>query len=396
MRTSDVIARSDVAVIGGGVIGTSTAWWLEQAGLSVTVVERRPELGTLTTPNALGTIRTQYGDPTLIALAQESLEFYRNLETRLGVNHDDIAFSNPGYLYLTDREDDIGRLRDSLAMYEGLGVKSSRMVDQTELRERFPFTGSAVAGIFHGDGCFVDPASVTGAWAGRLRHTNVLTDTDVHALAPGATGWSVTTSRGEVHAGAVVIAAGPYAAGLLAGLGVGLPVKITPRYRVFIPDDDPHHQAAPLVINVRNGAYWRPVPGGVWLSTANVDDRSVPPQETVEVPPDFLGEVIEEIRPVSPALAATAEAADRSALRFAGGFQVYPADDVPIIGAVPGHDGLFVNGGHWAGVMLSPASGRLCADLVTGDRSEAENPCGFGRFDRAVTRSSTNKFGGWG
>ncbi len=99
---------------------------------------------------------------------------------------------------------------------------------------------------------------------------------------------------------------------------------------------------------------------------------------------------------MSPRLAATAESADPATLSFAGGFQVYPVDDVPIIGPVPGHEGLFANVGHWAGIMLSPASGRLLADVVAGT-SGVENPCGFDRFtDGTAERSSTNKFGGWG
>ncbi len=387
---------SDVVVIGGGVIGVSSAWWLEQAGYSVTIVERRHSLGSLTTPNALGTIRTQYGTPSLVALAQESLEFYRDIDARLGVKPSDIEFANPGYVYLSDRADDVDRLAEALTMYQGLGVTSSELLDEADIRRRFPFAGDSVAGIFHRDGSFVNPALVTGAWAGRLSNTTVLLDSGVNAIEPTSSGWRVSTDRGHVDADAVVVAAGPYAAQLLSPFGVDLPVRVTPRYRVFIPDDDPDHKVAPLVINVVNGSYWRPVPGGVWLSTANVDDRTVEPQESVEVPDDFLATAIEEIRPVSPRLAATAEAADPASLTYAGGFQSYPIDDVPIIGAVPGHEGLFANVGHWAGIMLSPASGRLLADVVAGT-SGTENPCGFDRFTAGTAkRSSTNKFGGWG
>ncbi len=255
-------ATSDVVIVGGGVIGVSSAWWLEQAGYLVTIVERRKTLGSLTTPNALGTIRTQYGAPSLVALAQESLEFYRHIQARLGVAPNDIEFSNPGYLYLTDRADDVDRLADALTMYQGLGVTSSEMLNEAEIRRRFRFAGDSVAGIFHGDGSFVNPALVTGAWAGQLSNTTVLLDSAVEAIESTSSGWRVSTERGHVDAAVVVVAGGPYAAQLLSPFGVDLPVRVTPRYRVFVPDDDPEHRSAPLVINVVNGSYWRPVPRG--------------------------------------------------------------------------------------------------------------------------------------
>lgn len=393
----EVAVTCDVVVVGGGVIGASSAWWLEQAGYSVALLEQRALLGTYTTPNALGTLRTQYGTPSLVTLAQESLEFYQHIEDRLGVRHDEIEFSNPGYAYLTSQRADVERLGESLRMYEGLGVTSSVLLDEATIRERYPFAGEAVAGIFHGDGSFVNPTLVTNAWASQLTGTTVLTNTKVSAIEPGTHGWTVRTSNGVVQSEAVVVAAGPLSPQLLSPFGIDMAVRITPRYRVFIPDNDPDHRRAPLVINISTGAYWRPVPGGVWLSTANVDDRSVEPGDSVVVPEGFLADAIDEIRAVSPRLADTAEAADPTTLGFAGGFQVYPVDDVPIIGAVPDQEGLFVNAGHWAGIMLSPASGRLLADVVSGRVSEVDNPCGFERFSSGdAVRASTNKFGGWG
>lgn len=390
--------RADVVVIGGGVIGAATAWWLEQAGRDVLVLERRAEIGTLTTPNALGTIRTQYGTPTLIEMAQESLDFYRNIESRLGVSHAELAFSSPGYLYLSTNPDHRNRLVEALANYQAMGVTSSEYLDEAAIKERFGFAGDSVAAIFHGDGSFVDPARITGAWAQGCESARFQTGTDVSGLTPTeGDGWQLETSNGLIDASQVVIAAGPYTPALLAPFGVELPVRVTPRYKAFIPDEDPEHAKAPLVINIENGAYWRPVPGGVWLSHANVDDRSLPPAQTVTVPPEFLDEAINQIEPVSPRLAETARHAKLSEVKLMGGFQVYPADDSPIIGEVPGTKNLYLNSGHWAGVMLSPASGRLMADVVTGVISEQDNICRLGRFeDGTAQRHSTNKFGGWG
>ncbi len=397
MLQSDDLPRSaETVIIGGGVIGASCAWWLERAGQSVTVFERRHDLGTYSTPNALGTIRTQYGSPTLVSLAQESLAFYRTIGEHLDVDVDELGWANQGYLYLVSNPDHIERLHESLAMYTALGVTSSSVVEQPELAERFPFVGDAVAAIFHGDGSWVDPTRITRAWADAATNTRLCTETEVVGLEAGGSGWTVTTNRGSIESERVVVCGGARAPGFLAQFGVESPVKITPRYRVFIPFDDEHHQRAPLIINIANGSYWRPVPGGVWLSTADVDEASVEPGEGVEVPKGFLERCLDQIEPVSPALAAHARSLPAAAFTYAGGYQSYPIDDEPIIGEVPGYDGLFVNYGHWAGVMLSPASGRLLADVVTGRINDQDNPCSLRRFDADVERLSTNKFGGWG
>lgn len=394
---NDLPVFADIVVVGGGVIGAATAYWLNRRGRSVTVIERQSDLGSWTTPNALGTIRTQFGTPTLIDLAQESLGFYRDIEGQLGVDAADLGWANQGYLYLTDQEAHIERLQESLDAYAEMGVTSSSLVAGGELHDRFPFVGRSVAGIFHADGSWVDPAVMTGAWATAATDTTFVTDTNVATLESIGQRWLVKTDRGDIETEAVVLCMGPAAPAMIADFGCVLPHKITPRYRVFIPDDDPHHAAAPLVINITNGAYWRPVPGGVWISHANVDDRHVEPSGPVVAPDGFLDECIAQIEPVSPQLAETARDTTADQLGFAGGYQVYPGDDAPFIGEVPGAPGLFTNSGHWAGVMLSPAAGRLAADVVIGDVSDANNPCRLTRFDDGpVERSSTNKFGGWG
>jgi glycine/D-amino acid oxidase-like deaminating enzyme len=401
-------SKVDTIVIGGGVIGASSAYWLVRSGRSVMVLERRQAVGTLTTANALGTLRTQFGTPALVRLAQESLDFYRNADRHLGISPRDLGWANQGYLYLTDEPDHIERLQQSLAHYRSLGVTGSEVVTRPELEKRFPFAGRAVAGIFHRDGSWVDPAVITGAWmaAAAREGAGVATGTAAGAVRSEGGRWLVDTEGATLVADEVVVCAGPYTPAMLAPFGVDVPLRITARYRAFIPDPptgpDPAHQAAPLVINIANGSYWRPVPGGVWLSTANVDDRSVEPRESVDPPPDFVNSCADEIEPVSPALASLARrAASAGMVTVGGGFLVYPADDVPYIGHVPGHPNLYANYGHWAGVMLSPASGRLLVDVMNGTVDQRDNPCRLNRFDghdigQALGQKSTNKFGGWG
>jgi len=222
----------------------------------------------------------------------------------------------------------------------------------------------------------------------------------------GHRSWVVSTNRGAFEAAEVVVCAGPLAHRLLSPFSVDLPRRINPRYRALIPDPpsgpEPEEIDAPLVINIRNGAYWRPAPGGVWLSIANVDDTSVEPRDNIVVPAGFVPSCAAEIEPVSPRLAARARAAAASGTAVVGGgYQAYPADDLPFVGAVPGWPNLYANYGHWAGIMLAPASARLLTDLIRGVVDDGDNPCRLSRFDggdrqQLLGARSTNKFGGWG
>lgn len=401
MVEATVPSTAETLIIGGGVIGTACAWWLEQSGHTVTVLERRDSVGSYTTPNSLGTIRTQFGTPALVEMAQESLAFYQDMSRTLNVSLDDLGWDQRGYLYLTDNPEHLPRLTTSVEEYEGLGVTSSSVLGADEMRQRFPFVGDAVGAIFHGDGAWVDPARIAHAWANATTSTNFVTGVTVEGLERAGSQWTVITDQGDVVAEQVIVCGGPLAPQLLEPFGLSMPMKITPRYRAFLPNEDPDLLAAPLVINIANGAYWRPAPAaagaGVWLSTADVDEASTTPGESVTVPDGFLERCLEQIESVSPRLVEIARATPVEAITYAGGFQSYPADDVPFIGGVPGQQNLFANFGHWAGVMLSPASGHLLADVVNGQRATEDNPCRLTRFDElAGERTSTNKFGGWG
>jgi len=384
------------------VTGASSAWRLAAAGLDVLVVERRPELGSLTTPKSFGSIRTQFGSPGLVDLATESLDFYRSAHEHFGPAADELDFCQPGYLYVTTRPDHRDRMLEALDLYASLGVRSE-LVEGAELRERFPFVGpDAAIGIFHADGGWIDPAAVTGCFADAAAELGAgfATGTEVHGIEvdDGAV-VGVSTSRGRVATTTVVDCAGPFANTLLEPFGVRLPITTIARYRAFLPCNGSGIGGvadAPFTINIENGAYWRPVPGGVWLSHADADADPTGPLDEVEVPESFLAAAVARIAPISPFFRDLAAGLEGAPLDQVGGQPCYTPDDTPFIGPVGQVPGLFVNCGHWAGVMLAPAGSRLLADLVTGARADADNPCSLRRLDGDLVKVGTNKFGGWG
>jgi sarcosine oxidase subunit beta len=89
--------QSDAVVIGGGIVGTATAFWLSRAGLDVVLVEMRDGLSTLTTPASAECFRAQFTEPAMAALAIPSIEMFEHFDEVIGIpgyisNSRDISF----------------------------------------------------------------------------------------------------------------------------------------------------------------------------------------------------------------------------------------------------------------------------------------------------------------
>lgn len=87
---------ADVVVIGGGIVGTATAFWLSRAGLNTVLVEMREGLSTLTTPNSVECFRTQFTEPAMSELAISSIEIYENFAEVVGVPDCNISMHQRG------------------------------------------------------------------------------------------------------------------------------------------------------------------------------------------------------------------------------------------------------------------------------------------------------------
>ncbi len=94
---------ASVVIVGGGVIGTSAAFHLAEAGVDVVLIERA-ELGSGSTSRAAGGVRAQFSDALNIQIAQRSLEAFRRFGTRPGW---EIDFKRSGYLFVLSREADV-------------------------------------------------------------------------------------------------------------------------------------------------------------------------------------------------------------------------------------------------------------------------------------------------
>ena len=145
----DVPSSADVVIVGGGIMGTSVAFHLAEAGVRVVLVERG-ELGSGSTCKAAGGVRAQFSDVLNIQLGARSLAAYRRFGRTPG---QDVDLRTTGYLFLLSRPGDVASFEAGVALQNELGVPS-RMVDVTEARRLSPLIAT--------DGL------LAAAWAGAI------------------------------------------------------------------------------------------------------------------------------------------------------------------------------------------------------------------------------------
>src|SRR5437764_3681392 len=163
MRTADVV------IIGSGIVGSSVAYHLTEAGChDVLVIEREAHQGKGSTGKSMGGVRAQFTTPVNIQMSLYSIPFYASFDERLG---HPAGYRPQGYLFCATNEKHLAYLRTNFEKQVAMGLKDVRLVTAEEIRNWFPQLRSddIVGGSFCPTDGFVDPYSAMIAfisWAG--------------------------------------------------------------------------------------------------------------------------------------------------------------------------------------------------------------------------------------
>ncbi len=375
-----------IIIVGGGIIGVASSYFLGKAGFQVILLEREPTLGSLTTAASLQAVRAQFTDPVNIAMMKESLDFYEQFRQRLDLPPEhDIGFHQQGYLFITSEEDAAARMKERVAYQRAHGLPDVDYLEGDELRRRFPYLAPEVraATFRQRDGWLSAHEALLGfRQAARRCNVDFRTRTEVlELLQRGERITGVVTPAGKLEADAVVLAAGPFTGRLARTAEVELPLDPVRRHRVVIGAHEliPHDGA--MTIDEDTGAHWRPEGPGAALAWAEPEDPS-PPQRHVSPDPNFTFRVMEGVYRLNPFWLDVAETLRRDNIFLHAGQYTVTPDHNPIIGPVAERPGLWVISGFSGhGVMATPASARLLADLMSGNVDLDGNPF-------ALTRAS--------
>ncbi len=350
---------ADVVVVGGGVVGVSAAYHLASAGAgSVVLLEREAALGTGSTGRCAGGFRHQFSSRVNVELSLASIPLITGFSETHGMPLDVVQ---DGYLFVVRDAATWAEYRAAAEMQRGLGVAVVEL-DADGVAALVP--GLAVDGVVGATYCaadgIADPSGLTLGYATAARRAGATLLTRVSAdrivTADGrVTG--VETGHGTIQAGIVVNAAGPWAGLLARTAGVDLPLEPIPRVVLVTGAFPGVPTRRTLVIDAATSFYFHREGDGVLMG---MGDPAEQPTFETRVDERF---VAEELLPtavrVFPALAEAA-----IAHRWVGLYEMTP-DRHPIIGRVPGLDGLLLaNGFSGHGFQHAPIVGKLMAELV--------------------------------
>jgi D-lysine oxidase len=415
------VARTDVIVLGAGIVGTSIGVHLMKRGLAVALIDRGGP-GEGTSYGNAGVIEgntvfppafpsdswerlrvvlkrsplANYHLSFLPKVAPWLAAFYaasqpsrlvetarriRPLMARAVAEHEALSgeagaeryFRRTGWLKLYRTDRGFAAQRRELQLAKDFGIANVAL-DRDGARGLEPSLAPVFRHAVHWTGAvsISNPLAVTRAYAARFAALGGLSFSgdalSLHRLDPH---WRVDTTAGPVDAGNVVVALGPWAPDLLDPLGIRLPLAVKRGYhRHFKPEGNA--ALSRPVLDAENGYCMTPMEQGIRITTgaefAPLDAPPTPVQFDLVVPQArglfALGEPVE-------------------AQPWMGARPCF-ADSLPVIGPAPDRRGLWLayGHGHW-GLTLGPATGRLIAEMITGATPFCDPaPYSAGRFTR--------------
>jgi sarcosine oxidase, subunit beta len=262
--------RAEVVVIGGGVIGTSIAFHLAEAGVEVLLLERG-ELGSGSTSKAAGGIRAMFSDELNVRVGLRDLNAWRAFGERPGW---EVDFEQVGYLFLLSRPADVAHFERAVAMQNSLGLPS-RILTPEEAGRMSPLAGlEGVLAAAHCPraGVATPDAAVQGYAAGARRHgARIRSGCAVTGIErEGGRLNRVRSAAGPVETGAVICAAGVWSAEVGAMVGVELPVTPERRRIAYTGPLGDLPERIPMTIDFETGFYFHREGPGLLFGTSDV------------------------------------------------------------------------------------------------------------------------------
>ncbi len=358
------MSRSDVVIVGSGVMGAATAYWLTrlQPGLRVTLVESDTRYEKASSSLSASSIRQQFTCPVNIHLSQYGIAFLREVDQHLGLPDHPVALGlqEPGYLYLAQPEQ-TAALRMAHEIQKQAGADVALLTPEA-LRQRYPWLhvddvalgslGLSGEGWFDGPAlhqAFLKKAMAQGA---QRLHDRVVgmehTGTQVMAVR--------LASGGRLACGQVVNAAGAWSSEVATMVGVHLPIEAARRTVFVLSCPEPLPQC-PLLID----------PSGWWLRPEGrfLISGAEPLHTTPGLPlePDWAEWNDEQWASLAhriPAMAAL-----RVERAWAGYYEMNTFDHNAVIGPHPElHNLYFITGFSGHGMQHAPGAGLGLAEWM--------------------------------
>jgi sarcosine oxidase, subunit beta len=379
-EAAPVPRRANVVIIGGGVMGTSIAFHLAEAGVRDIVVIERDTLGSGSSAKPLGGVRATFSDPGNIVLGQRSLEAFERFGEKFKI---DIGLQQVGYLFLCRNESELAALHNTTGVQNSLGC-SARMVTPAEAVVINPLLQEAalLGGSFSPRDGFAQPAKVVKGYTEAAKQLGVVFCEHAEVLDAQRSGTApheINTSRGVITANAVVIAAGAWSEKIGEMVGAYLPVEPVRRQMGVTEQRTKPFPTVPFTLDLSTTFYFHNYWNGLLLGISNADQE---PGFCREFSYGWKTAFDQAAEIIAPSLTNVPMVGG-----WAGLYENTP-DHNALIGKAAHLDGVFyATGFSGHGFLQAPAVGELMRDLYLGRESFMDStPFSAARFEGVQAR----------
>jgi sarcosine oxidase subunit beta len=334
-----------IAIIGGGIIGTSIAYYLSKAGIKdIVLIEKEDLLGMGVTQYCSGGVRSQFTTPINVKFSTESFKELGDF---------DIDYKKLGYLVLDMKNDSMPRVK----MQNALGVESEYL-KPGEIKRRFPYINveGVVSGTFYGRDGIADPGKLLSIYekGAKERGVKFLFGTKVNKILKDGKGVvGIQTDKEELKTDMVILAAGVGSPELGATVNMVIPIVHIRKYVLVVDGFDFDF---PLTMEIPTGWYIKKEGDECLMGMSGKDEKvdferqEESMEETVEASLNRFPKT-EECGMKKVLSSMSDETPDKHAI---------------IDNSTPGL--IIATGFSGHGFMHSPATGKIVASLVKGEK----------------------------
>ncbi|WP_371224631.1 NAD(P)/FAD-dependent oxidoreductase [Roseovarius sp. 2305UL8-3] len=362
----------DIVIIGGAIMGSSTAWFLSDDpdfDGRVLVVERDPSFEFASTTHTNSCMRQQFSEALNVRISQFAADFVTNIREYMGGDEriPELSIRSFGYMYLVDTDAFADVLRQNVKVQNATGAATQLMMPE-DIKRDYPFynVDDIVLGAINrvNEGYF-DGNTVCDWWRRQARERGVeYIHNEVVAMSLNAAGTavrSVTLATGEVIAcDKLVNASGPRAAQTARMVGIEMPVEPRKRYSWIFKADKPLDRDLPLTIDP-SGVHVRENGGGTYQAGGHSD---IDPAAAYD---DFTMDFSLWENHIWPVLATRIPQFEAIKVQseWTGHYAYNTLDQNAILGPHPVVENFyFINGFSGHGLQQSPAMGRGLAEML--------------------------------
>jgi sarcosine oxidase subunit beta len=374
---------AEVDIIGGGIMGASAAYHLALRGCTDAVILEKDLLAQASTGLSAGGIRQQFSHPANIRLSQEAVSVFERFEETFGV---EIDFHQVGYLFLAQSEAVWQEFQTNVQVQRAHAVPVE-VLQPDEIRYRWPYlhVDDLRGGTFCPRDGYADPYTAAMGFAKSARRLGVRIEEQTKVTSIQVVGGrvqGVDTTSGSIAAPVVVNVAGPWGGEVARMAGLDLPVQPY-RRQVFVTRAfPPIPKPVPMILDIEPAFYFRGEGPSVLMGMSDPDE---PTSYNTHVDYAFMERVIDAAIHRAPILE------EAEILRGWGGLYAITPDDNPIIGPLPGADGLHCAigfSGH--GFQQAPTVGRILAELILDGTTDFDlSPFAYDRFGKLRAKAET-------